>query len=186
MKKLILFLTTLLLLNLITAFCNTGPEKVVSIRKVVKPHAWYVQQANLWEQEIEKDPSNADAWMNYYTANRMAKITGKVDEPADRHRFSSLDHIVKRMEKSVPNSFEYHYIKWYNGNGNTQLFGHLEKAFEIDPFRTETYYDFILYYELTGERSRMAEFCKKLFNRNDISPALLAYNYNVLQSLEGS
>ena len=56
------------------------PEKIYSVARVAKPHSYYVIQAALWWQEIEKNGKNEKAWYNYYKANRYAKTTSDGSE----------------------------------------------------------------------------------------------------------
>ncbi|MBL4715830.1 MAG: SUMF1/EgtB/PvdO family nonheme iron enzyme [Bacteroidia bacterium] len=182
-RKYLLLISSLFILT--SGFSTPSPEQVVPIIKDIKPYSWYMEQSKLWEKETGNNPKNADAWLNYYTATQMARITCNKDNPFDKEG-ELVNSIVSKMEKSIPNTFEYHYIKWWNGNNNYELFHHLEKAEELDPNRPELFDDYVTYYELTRDLGKKREYCKKWFNSNDISPGVLAYNYNVLMSLENN
>ncbi len=73
MKK-IISVCLLLGLGLSVVFAQKS-EKIYSIVKVEKPHEFYVQQAELWWGEIEKDKTNEEAWHNYYKSNRYGYLT---------------------------------------------------------------------------------------------------------------
>ena len=162
------------------------PEKVYSIVKQIHSSEWYLEQASLWKAELDKDSTNADAWLNYYTANRMYKLTTNNKEWTNNKEnvLSELNDIIKKCERTIPNSFEYNYIKWYNGGNNPENFPFLKKAYEIAPDRVETYDDFIVYYLLHHNNEKMKEFCEKWFNSNDLSQGLLAFGYNMLMSVD--
>src|SRR3954462_15205273 len=84
------------------------PEKIYGKNKVLKSNEYYLEQMELWKKEIDKDPKNADAWYNYYRANRNAYIKGEEGDSQKTKgisRFDRLKGIVDGMEKNVPNSF---------------------------------------------------------------------------------
>jgi len=178
-----LFICLIILLFCIpTTFAQQTPQKVYSIVKQKKPYEWYVQQAKLWNERLQKNPKNGDAWLYYYTANRMEKILCTKDQSPKPKHLRDLDDIVSDIEKNLPNSFEFHFIKWWNGGNDKSLFKHLQKAYKIDPSRHEAYKDFVVYYELTGDEAKRKTFSKKWHQTHDISPSLMSYNYNVLMS----
>lgn len=136
-----------------------------------------------YEQQLLTQPKNAAAWQNYYEAERYSYYT-KTSNDIKPEQQKKLDNIVMQMEKNVPDSYEYHYIKYLNGNHDVNLFFHLQKAYELNPGYVELYNQFIAYYELTGNIAKKSEFCKKLYNSNEFSPAVMEYAYNMLQSLD--
>ena len=155
-------------------------QKVYSIIKQKKSKEWYSEQASLWKSYLETHQDDSDAWLNYYTAVRMKRICGAQISQRD------LDNIVKDIEKNVPNSFEYHYITFWNADINTldENFFHIQKAYELAPKRADVYDEFVTYYELKRDKTRLKEVSKKWFASNDMPPSLYYWNYNVLQSLE--
>ena len=172
--------------SFLTPAHSQKPEKVYSIVKTVKPFDWYLSQAVLWKKEIDQNRKNADAWLNFYTANRMAgKINKEAWEKKKGPGYMETDEIVKEMEKEVPGSFEYNYVRtWNDGFRIAESEKYLFKAYELDPGRPEIYGSLVNYYEMRREKGKEEEICKKWFNSNEMSPGLLNYNYNVLQSLE--
>lgn len=153
-------------------------QKVYSIVKQRMPDAWYDQQLKLWQEEVKSNPQNAEAWMNVYTAQRMIKLlSGKRD-------FEALSATLKDMQKNIPNTFEYNYCVYWNSDNRGDMFSYLLKAYEIDPNRTETFDDFVTYYELKRDQTKLKEFCEKWMASNDVSPGLLAWNYNMLMSCD--
>lgn len=156
----------------------TKPEKVYSVVKQQNSLDWYEDQATLWVKELEKNDKNPEAWLNYYTAKRMEKIMGGDVDQKD------LDNLVSDMSKTIPNTFEQHYITYWNGNNKRELYEHLEKAYQMAPNRPETYDDYITYYELERNMGGVKEFCEKMYESNDISANIYAWNYNMLMSTD--
>ena len=116
--------------------------------------------------------------MNYYLACRVVNILTKEQNPHD------LQRIYKQIELNVKDTYEYHYLTYLNGGGNTALFPHLEKAFDLDPKRTEVLSHLVAYYAIKGEASKMATFNKLWLESGEISSGILNWNYNALIGLE--
>lgn len=177
----IIFFIFLVLMGFLQA---QNAEKVYRITQVPKDNDYYIAQAKAWKKVVEKEPTNAEAWYNYYKANRYMHITSGEDTTFDVSRFKRLAAIEKEVERNIPNTFEANIIKWANGGNNAELFPYLEKAYQIAPNRTETYEDFIAHYELQGNKAKRDEFIKKSYDSGEFSPGLLNYNYNVLMSVQ--
>lgn len=186
MNKLLLLFVAALLLPSFSALANkeVKPEPVYSFVKQLRPIDWYHDQAEAWRKVIDRDPANADAWWNYFSACRISvKLAPDNKKPAfvpEREAF------LADMKKAIPNTFEYHLILHtaLELTEQEQAEEHLSKAFEIDPERPETYSDLFLKHELKLERQEAARYAKLWFESNDLSPGLLAWNYNVLMSLD--
>jgi hypothetical protein len=160
------------------------PETVYSIAHVVKPIEFYIEQIGLWKKELDKDKTNPTAWFNYYKANRYAHISSGHDSVYASNRFQRIQAVVKEMEANIPNTFEAHFIKWANGYNDWNLLPELQKAYEMDSTRIETYDGFINLYEANRDMVKRDYFLKKWYQTGLVSPGLLNYNYNVLKSLK--
>ncbi|MEJ2536868.1 MAG: hypothetical protein P8048_07425 [Calditrichia bacterium] len=156
------------------------PEKVYSIIYVQKPNDWYIKQAELWKKEIDKNRKNEEAWLNYYNAVRYMRF---VETISTQDKQENLVNIIKEMGKAIPNTFTYHYLK-YKTKMSIKDITDLEKAYELDPDRKETYSEFVCYYELHGQKAWLEEFLEKMYKSQDIAPGLIDYNYNVLMSTD--
>ncbi|HYG49432.1 MAG TPA: hypothetical protein VD905_00950, partial [Flavobacteriales bacterium] len=153
-------------------------QKVYSLVKQYQTLSWYEEQLALWEAEVNKNPKNAEAWLNVYTATRMIKLSGGKKTNAD------MDKVVADAQKNIPDSFECNYMLFYNGNHDEARFKYLQKAYEIAPERPETYDDFVTYYETKRDHEQVKLFCEKWLASNDMSEGLLAWNYNMLMSCD--
>ncbi|MBP8851180.1 MAG: hypothetical protein KBG80_11575, partial [Breznakibacter sp.] len=136
MRK-ILFISIILLVNILIVR-SQEPEQVKSIAKVPMPNEWYLKQAELWKNEIDKNPKNENAWLNYFFANRYS-LHKFFNVPSDTIKqfisnnsfLMDPDSIVTKADRAIPNTFTSNFLKWRNG-GVAQLenFKYLEKAFE--------------------------------------------------------
>ncbi len=154
------------------------PEKIYPFTFILHPLDYYMEQAQLWKQELNTNNQNTDAWMNYYQAARIGNIFSDAEKPFD------LDAIFAKLQKSIPNTFEYHYLAYAHSGGSHDLYHHLEKAYTLAPERYETYQGMIAYHEIHRNKAKLKEFCQKLYNSKETSPGLLAWNYNTLMSVE--
>jgi hypothetical protein len=186
MKK--VYLTLLAFVSLLL-LCSTHPlsqsnkpipEHVYRIVYIQKPNEWYIQQAELWEKEIQKNPKNPEAWYNYYNAVRYANYEETIGTKDKKAR---LKQIIEDMGKAIPGTYEYYLLNFWNTYCFTDI-SLIEKAYELNPKRVDTYYAFISYYEFEGSEQKMKEFCQKLYQSRDIAPGLINYNYNVIMSTE--
>jgi hypothetical protein len=157
------------------------PEKVYRIVYEIQTDEWYQQQAVLWKKEIDKNPQNAEAWMNYYNANRYANF----DNVKSQDRQEKLNRIIEDMGKVIPGSYEYYILK-FKTDSDLNNMSLIEKAYALDPARPDAYYDLLTWYALKGDESKFDEFCAKLYRSKDIAPWLMSYNYNVLMSTEAN
>lgn len=158
------------------------PEKVYGMTVIYMGVEWYKEQMELWKKEVEANPQNGEAWLNYFKAGRYARNGDPALSP--KERYDLQEELVEAMGKAMPNSFEYHYAKWWNGGNREELFPHLEKAYQLRQDDAELSDDFISYYELQGNTEQVKNFCQKWYATKDLAPALLLYHYNVLMSLE--
>lgn len=162
------------------------PEKIYGKNKVLKPNEYYIEQMALWKNVLNKEPHNADAWLNYYRANRNAYIKGEEgdnEKAKGLNRFDRLKSIVDSMEKKVPDSFEFNFVKWSNGNNDFSLFPYLAKAQQLSPKNTDVQESLLFYYTLKNDTTARNTCIRNYYSLGDFSPGLLNYSYNLLAGL---
>lgn len=162
------------------------PERQISFAQESKPHSYYVQQAELWWKEIEKDKTNEMNWYNYFRANRNAQGTaGWSEDYVKESPFLKLGpDIVKLIEENVPNTFTYNYVVWTERGFDPTKGSFLLKAYEMNPEFEGIHSTMITFTDCIFDFEKRKEVNKKWFERNEMSPGLLDYAYNVLMSLE--
>ncbi|MFT5834103.1 MAG: hypothetical protein ACI97N_001737 [Cognaticolwellia sp.] len=175
MKKVFIAILGLCFINAAYAGIGPKPEKIYRITEVQKSGEYYIQQHELWKNELEKDKTNADAWYYYFVAARYANIFGNQN--------NDLAKIVTDVEKSIPNTFESHYLKYWSMGWTGGYFEELEAAYRIDPNRYETYHDFLSHYEMTGNAIKAQEFAQKWHETGMMSNTILSWSYNLLMSV---
>lgn len=160
------------------------PQTVYSIVKDRQEFSWYETQAKLWKQEIDKDNKNANAWYNYYAANRaMRNLMGGEEEK--RQQYQELcEKIVEDAYALIPNSFEANHLKWWNAGNDQNEFKFLEKAYEINPNDPRTFVDLMTHYEVAQDYANYSKFCKKYFVANELAASVLNWGYNILSEVD--
>lgn len=159
------------------------PSNMIEPSRSANGPQYYESQSINFKTQINFSPKDANAWENYYKATRFSNYS-KTSNNISAEEQKELDGIVKEMEKNIPGTYQFHFITYLNGNNDVGLFPHLQKAYELNPKSTELLDEFIIYYELTGNDSKKTEFVKKLNSSKEISPDIIEYNYNLLNSLE--
>ncbi|MCH2232116.1 MAG: formylglycine-generating enzyme family protein [Crocinitomicaceae bacterium] len=175
---------------LIINVCITGilfgqePQTVHSIVKERQEAEWYVTQASLWKKEIEANPKNANAWYNYYSANRQLRNVSFGNKEKEMEYSKNCNQIVKDAYQEVPESFEANHMKWWNEGFETGEIKFLMKAHEINPNDSRAFGDLIIHYETSRQIEKMKDISTKMFEANELPNAILNWGYNALSELE--
>lgn len=139
--------------------------------------SWYRQQATAWELKVNTDPADADAWLNYFKAERFALIASGM-EPAS----SKLDSIVVRMKRNVPDHANTYYISYWNDRDNPQAFQNLVKAEQLRPGEWRFYDDFVRYYEHNDNKTQKIEYLRKWNQTHPYLPVIDEMSANLLRA----
>jgi formylglycine-generating enzyme required for sulfatase activity len=177
----------LMLLLSVTAFGQAKPQKVYSIVKERRELSWYQEQAKLWKAEIDKNNQNTEAWYYYYVATSAQVHVCKEEEENKNEIYDLKDKIIKDCYSAVPNSFEANFLmyKGYKGEGNGKSnFDYLKKAYEINPYDTRCYVDFLTHYAIVHDQVNYEKFCSKFYTANEIPSAIYNWAYNTLSELD--
>lgn len=161
------------------------PQKILGIAKEVKSVNYYQEQSDLWNELVRKNPKNANAWNNYYKAERALLQLKKPEIwPNQKEDFyTKLNPILEKAKKHIGNTFEYHYLKGMNSKDEISI-NAFKKAYDIDPDRSEIHGWLIAYYLPHLEEDKLPDLAEKMLKNNTYSNANLMWNYNALQSID--
>jgi hypothetical protein len=164
---------------------TTTPEKQISFAREKKTHAYYVRQAELWWAQVQRDQHSETNWFNYYRACRNAQ--GSADWKEDFVKESSAlrlgADIVALMKTHIPDTFTYYFVAGSTG-GVASEGELLLKAYRLNPDFEGIHATLVTHATTTGNAALRQEVNERWFKRNELSPNLLTYAYNVLASLE--
>lgn len=165
------------------------PEPVVSIVRQIHDFDWYETQAKAWKQEIDKGTSNAMAWVYWSEANRMARDfcdAAKWDKAEGDH-FVSNSTILKSAETTIPNSFEYYFLKMLAERKNKVVSDeYLLKAQALRPYDNLLFPWLYNRSVIANDKLEMEQISKKWFDCNEIPQEILTTAYNMLVSLDSN
>lgn len=163
------------------------PEKVYSIVRADYDYVWYEQQAKAWKNVLAQNNRNQMAWVNYYTANRMAMLLDETKWKEQQNGFfQPLDEIVHQAQKHISNTFELYYMETYN-DGDPSSKEHdeaLMKAQKIRPFDNLLLSHLMNYYQIHRDLVGTETVSKKWLESNEMPAGILYTAYNQLMSLE--
>lgn len=160
------------------------PQTVYSIVKEHREYSWYETQAKLWKAEIDKDEKNANAWYNYYSANRQLRNVSYGNKTKQEEFSQRCSQIVEDAYKVIPNTFEGNHLKWWDKGFSGGDLKYLMKAHEIAPDDSRAFGDLMIHYETTRQKEKMRDISTKLFEVNELPDAILNWGYNALSELE--
>lgn len=100
-------------LSVSMAQSKTVPEPQISFAKEDRPLSYYVAQAGLWWEKLQKDLQNEDSWYHYYRANRNAqgKSNWSSDFVKEGPHLRLGEDIVELMGEHIPESFTYNFVR---------------------------------------------------------------------------
>jgi hypothetical protein len=188
MKGTVILITMLFAVFIVNA--QEQPQEVKSIVKEVHDFQWYTNQYSFWEKEIKKDKKNGDAWINLYTATRMARISANDNEIRSNWYDKELE-VVTNMSKSIKGTFAYYRIlAWYHEVWKAkdraeedEIISYSLKAHELKPFDASVYPDLMNIYEVTRpDLTKQKELSLLWKSSEDHTPKLMALSYNALMN----
>ncbi len=161
---------------------SQNAEPVYRITREIHSSDWYSQQAKAWKQEIDKKSNDKMAWVYWFTANRYASYTNeKAKENNDYLR--NPEDILKLAEKTIPNTFEYYFMKTYN-SGDERFVEYIQKAQALRPYDSLLLPVLMNYYQFTNDKANVNIVSQKWLESKEIPFGMLAAAYNMLNSVE--
>lgn len=178
----------LFLLLAFIGMTGSSAQKLQKIKGIAKEHkspAFYEEQSSLWKKKLESDPKNAEAWQQYYKAER-ARL--QLVEPELWHDqpevfYQRLSPILDQAKRHIENSYDYLYMLGLNTTASkaTHFF---EKAYQLDPERHEVYGWLFVNYIPQFKEDKLTELAARMLHSNIYSNASLLWNYNALISTD--
>jgi len=178
----------LLIALLVSAYASAQtdrPERIVTFLKTSHDAAWYARQSSLWEQEIQKNPDNDDAWYFWFTATRYRLM--HENDNMQEYDDTPLKAIAYRLHKERPNSFARYIIDNECSNLVNDCEGledHMLDAIRMRPDFEELYPAYVVYLMTRGQADLMADILKRWYETGHYSYVLLSYAYNCLAGMD--
>lgn len=148
-----------------------------------KSKAEYDDTSIILEELVRTNPTDENAWLNYYKAARYKNYT-EHSENISKEAQKKLDDILGRMNNAVPNSYAWNYCSFINSNRSDQAVPYLKKAYELRPLEKELWDDMLAEACISGDEKGTLEFSGKLEKSAIYTNAAMEYSRNVLNSVE--
>ena len=163
---------------------DATPQPIESFVKVEYEPDWYATQAELWHKEALKNPSNDDAWINWFRATRYNMILSDGFDDVDD---AKLAEIAQTVRKQRPDSYaryilDYYYSMWINSSENYE--DNMSKAIRMRPDNRVLYPDYVVYLLKNGYQEQMDDILKRWYNTGEYSYNLLNYAYNEMAGMQ--
>lgn len=179
-----------LLLALFITSCQSvekpTPELQISFAKEVRSHQYYVIQAELWWEELQKDSTSETAWYNYYRACRNAQGTAdwREDFVEESPALKLGRDIVPLMKDAIPNSFTYYFVS--GSTGGVDANENLLKAYQLNPNFSAIHGPMVTYAVGMQDDKLRRSVNVNWFEADEINPGLLSYAEDVLASVDSN
>ena len=142
-------------------------------------YEYYLSQSNAWEEQTKAKPDDAKAWLNYFRHTRYMCF---FDDEINRD--SLLSSIVDKMEKAIPDTYEYYTCLHFTQYGDEATVS-AEKALGKLPakktlFDYDTWYNYI---RLNKDKTQYESFAKDYLASGLYSQELIQNNMNEMDGM---
>jgi len=141
---------------------------VIRIKKIVLNFLFLFSCVIAYGQGASLSPH--DLMENYFEKKNAFRQVGQ-KEITDQNQ-KELTRIVTVLEENAPNSYEYHLVKYSNGNYDLKFEKNLFQAYELKPDEKRVQEEMFAYYVLTNNSSKQKELALKLkrkYSQNALS-----------------
>lgn len=94
-----------------------------------------------------------------------------------------MESSVKELERTAPESFEYHFYKYQSGNYNTELGEHLNKAEELRPNNSDVQVQKVAYSIILSDTTSAKMYLEKLEKSDRLTDEVIMYTEDLLLSV---
>ena len=163
---------------------DSTPQPIESFVKIEYEPDWYATQADLWHKEALKNPSNDDAWINWFRATRYNMILSDGFDDVDD---SKLSEIAQTVRKQRPDSYaryilDYYCTMWIKRTEDFE--DNMSKAISMRPDNRVLYPDYVVYLLKNGNQEQMDDIIKRWYDTGEYSYNLLNYAYNEMIGMQ--
>jgi hypothetical protein len=148
----------------------------------MKPAAYQALE-EMWKRTTEEQPSDANAWLNYYKSARFSNYTEHAKNIGKDEK-KKLDAIISKMSVEVPSTFAFYYASYLHAEKSDESFSYLKAAYNLDPSNAELYDDLLCNALINGPVNEVKTFSEKLSAIGIYNAAEVEYNRNVFNSVE--
>ncbi|MES2799227.1 MAG: hypothetical protein V4638_04365 [Bacteroidota bacterium] len=186
MNKLIIFVVSVQLnfsfAQVIQNGVSTPKEELMEVPSV-QTESKKESTADKQFKTTENNSQQIESAVSTYSITRDAAKKSRTQRTPTSYNQKQMDVSVDILEKSAPNSFEYHLFTYLAGNYNVDLIEHLNKAEKLQANSTEVLTQKAAYFIIKQEGSKALSYLEKLVGAKTISKDVLNYAEDLLRSV---
>ncbi len=160
---------------------QTKPEKIEGMIIAERDTAWYAVQTEAWHNVVLQNPTNEEAWRNYFAAAQYKERNATKN---------SLPHqVLVEMQQAIPDTYTFNFCAFRGvkmGFGlSDDMITYAEAALANLPNEMQfaDYDTWVCYFAMRGDDARKAEMAKRYFESGIYSENVLRYSYNEMQGM---
>lgn len=135
-----------------------------------------------YKQEINKESGTVKSASNTFTLTKQQAASQRTQRSPSVSQQQQMDDLVKMLEKSAPESFEFHYFKYVAGNYNVALIEHLKKAETLRPTNSDVHIQMAAYYLIINDSKNALIYLEKLVLSTRLNADVIDYAEDLLKS----
>ena len=137
--------------------------------------------ADQWERKARTNSSDANAWLNWFDAERFSHYQNKMKIRTESEE-QELQSIISEMSENVPNSAQLDYARFLVDPFSEPSFKHLENAYQKGS-TGDVELDYIAFLKVKNKSEMLRQKLAQLASKELFSAAVMEYNRNVLVSV---
>jgi hypothetical protein len=131
----------------------------------------------------EESISTSDKAAENFSYSKTKSASNRTQRSPSKEYQDLMDASVKELEKTAPESFEYHFYKYQSGNYNTDLSVHLNKAEELKPNNSDVHIQKVAYSIIVQDTASAKVYLDKMEKSDRLSDEVIMYTEDLLQSV---
>lgn len=135
-----------------------------------------------YKQEVSKEAGTVKSASNTFTLTKQQAASQRTQRSPSVSQQQQMDDLVKMLEKSAPESFEFHYFKYVAGNYNVALIEHLKKAETLRPTNSDVHIQMAAYYLIIKDSKNALIYLEKLVASTRLNADVIDYAEDLLKS----
>lgn len=156
--------------------------KAVSKKSKVQTEKKYSVESDEMTKSELADQSQISSVSTSFSAAKQISSTQRTQRTPSSTQQEQMDSYVSLLEKSAPESFEYHYFKYIAGNYNVDLIDHLKKAEVLKPNNSDVQIQMAAYYLIINDPKSALTYLQKLVQSTRLNKEVLDYARDLLLS----
>jgi len=141
-----------------------------------------IYQKNNLEEASSPQAADVQSYSTSFSLSKQQASTQRTQRSPSAIQQNQMNQVVVDLEKSAPESFEFHYFKYVAGNYNVELIDHLKKAEELRPSNSDVQIQMAAYYLIMNDSKNALTYLDKLVASTRLNKDVIDYAEDLIQS----